>query len=45
MCLHMIETITRIWETSSDEDKQGMARHLFEYIVYDFDRQETWIFG
>ncbi len=40
MCLHAIETLTRLWEVSNDEDKQGMARHLFEYISYDLDRQE-----
>lgn len=40
MCIHAIDTITRLWEVSSDEDKQGMARHLFEYVTYDLDRQE-----
>jgi DNA invertase Pin-like site-specific DNA recombinase len=40
MCLHAIETITRLWEVSSDEDKQGMARHLFDSIVYDLDTQQ-----
>jgi hypothetical protein len=40
MCIHAVETMTRLWEVSSDEDKQGMARHLFEYVIYDLDRQE-----
>jgi hypothetical protein len=40
MCIHTVETMTRLWEVSSDEDKQGMARHLFEYVAYDLDRQE-----
>jgi hypothetical protein len=29
--------ITTMWETSSDEDKQGLARTLFQYIVFDLD--------
>jgi hypothetical protein len=40
MCIHAVETMTRLWEVSSDEDKQGLARHLFDYLVYDLDRQE-----
>jgi hypothetical protein len=40
MCIHTVQTLTRLWDVSSDEDKQGMARHLFEYLVYDLDRQE-----
>lgn len=40
VCLQAVDTINRLWEVSSDEDKQGMARHLFEYIVYDLDKQQ-----
>lgn len=40
MCLHAIDTLTRLWEVSNDEDKQGLARHLFEYITFDLDKQE-----
>ena len=40
MCIHAVDVITRLWEISEDEDKQGMARHLFEHIIYDLDRQE-----
>jgi hypothetical protein len=40
MCVQAIETLNRLWEVSSDEDKQGMARHLFEYLVYDLDKQQ-----
>jgi DNA invertase Pin-like site-specific DNA recombinase len=40
MCLHAVETMSRLWEISSDEDKQGMARHLFETIIYDLDAQQ-----
>jgi hypothetical protein len=40
MCIHTVETLVRLWEVSNDEDKQGMARHLFEYVVYNLDTQE-----
>lgn len=40
MCLHAVETLTRMWEVSGEEDKQGMARHLFEYVTYDLEREE-----
>lgn len=40
MCIHTVDTMRRLWEVSSDEDKQGMARHLFEYVTYDLERQE-----
>lgn len=40
MCLQAIDTVNRLWLISSDEDKQGMARHLFEYLVYDLDKQQ-----
>ena len=40
MCIHAVETMTRLWNVSSNEDKQGLARHLFEYVLYDLDRQE-----
>ena len=40
MCLQGIDTINRLWSINSDEDKQGMARHLFDYITYDLDKQQ-----
>lgn len=40
MCLQGIDTINRLWSINPDEDKQGMARHLFEYITYDLDKQQ-----
>jgi DNA invertase Pin-like site-specific DNA recombinase len=40
MCIDVVEKIVRLWESSDDEDRQGMARHLFEYIVYDLDKQQ-----
>jgi len=40
LCIHAVQTLTRLWEVSSDEDKQGMARHLFEYVIYDLEEQQ-----
>ena len=31
--------MAHVWDTATDEDKQGMAQHLFEEIVFDLD---TW---
>jgi hypothetical protein len=39
MCMDLIDKITRLWEAGSDEDRQGLSRSLFEYVVYDLDRQ------
>lgn len=40
MCLDALEKIALLWEAASNEDKQGMARSLFEYIVYDVDAEQ-----
>ncbi|MCB9450262.1 MAG: hypothetical protein H6672_02415 [Anaerolineaceae bacterium] len=40
MCVQAVETLGRMWDISDDEDKQGMARHLFEYITYDMGTQQ-----
>lgn len=39
MCMDAIHKIEQLWEMSSPEDKQGMARNLFSYLVYDLDTQ------
>lgn len=39
LCLEAIGQLNRLWEISDDEDKQGMVRNLFSYIVYDLDAQ------
>ncbi len=39
MCMEALDNLARLWKTSSDEDKQQMARVLFEYVVYDLDQQ------
>ncbi len=40
MCIDVVDKIVRLWEVSSDEDKQGLVRHLFDYITYDLDKQQ-----
>ena len=39
VCIEAVDKIARLWEASIDEDKQGLARSLFHYIVYDLDSQ------
>jgi hypothetical protein len=39
MCVQAVDTLSRLWEISSSEDRQGLARNLFEYLVYDLDTQ------
>ena len=40
MCMEAVNHIVQVWETSSDEDRQQVARMLFEEIVYDLDKRE-----
>ncbi|GAB5491437.1 MAG: hypothetical protein Phog2KO_16520 [Phototrophicaceae bacterium] len=37
MCVNAVKTMCSTWETNSAEDKQGMARNLFESVVFDLD--------
>jgi hypothetical protein len=37
MCMNVVNQITELWDSSSDEDRQQMAHMLFEEIVYDLD--------
>ncbi len=39
LCVEAIDKINQLWELGDDENKQGMARNLFSYIVYDLDIQ------
>lgn len=39
MCVEAVDKFARLWEISTDEDKQGMARGLFSYIVFNLDTQ------
>ncbi len=40
MCMNALDQLAELWDTAGDEDKQQMARMLFEYVVYDLDRQQ-----
>lgn len=37
LCMEVVDKIHRLWETDTDEDRQGMDRSLFTYITYDLD--------
>jgi DNA invertase Pin-like site-specific DNA recombinase len=37
MCMQAVDKLAKLWDAGDDEDKQGMARSLFSYIVYDLD--------
>jgi hypothetical protein len=37
MCADVVNNMATLWDTADPEDKQGMARNLFEYLVYDLD--------
>ena len=39
VCLEAVDKIAKLWEGDNDEDKQGLARSLFHYLVYDLDTQ------
>lgn len=38
MAIDVVGKINRLWDLSSDGDKQGLAKMLFERVVYDLDR-------
>ncbi len=37
MCMDVVNNMAAMWDSASPEDKQGMARNLFEYLVFDLD--------
>ncbi len=37
LCLETVDKLARLWAGASDEDRQGMARSLFDHVVYDLD--------
>src|SRR5437879_11267574 len=39
MCMETIDNLVRYWDGASNEDKQSLARMLFDYIVYDLNRK------
>lgn len=40
MCVQAVDTLRKMWDIVTDEDKQGMARHLFQYITYDLGTRQ-----
>lgn len=39
MCMEVLNMISSLWDESTDEDRQQLARMIFEGIIYDLDRQ------
>jgi DNA invertase Pin-like site-specific DNA recombinase len=39
MCMEALNLISSVWDESSDEDRQQLARMMFEEIIYDLDQQ------
>lgn len=37
MCMDVVNSMAQLWDMTSPDDRQGMARNLFEYLVYDLD--------
>lgn len=37
MCMDALDKLSRLWDLGEPEDRQGMARSLFSYIVFDLD--------
>ena len=44
MCLDTIEKLATMWDMGEAEDKQGMVRMIFSYIVYDLDTRRIMAF-
>jgi hypothetical protein len=40
MCIQAVEALSSMWEVAGGEDRQGMARHLFEYLTYDLGKRQ-----
>jgi len=45
MCIEAVNRIAQTWDVADDEDKQGMAQHLFSEVVYSPRSCSTWIHG
>ncbi len=37
LCIEAVKQLAMLWDISSDTDRKGMARNLFEYLIYDLD--------
>ncbi len=40
MCVEALDKITKLWDYAEPEDRQGLARLLFESISYDLGKQQ-----
>jgi len=40
MCVEAVQRLSRLWKIASSEDRQGLARSLFESVVFDLDKQQ-----
>ena len=38
-CLEAIDRVAKLWDRAEAEERRTMAQKLFDYIVYDMDRQ------
>lgn len=36
-CVHAIDKISKLWKSGDAQDKQGMAKNIIDYIVFDLD--------
>jgi hypothetical protein len=39
MCVQAVDKLASLWNTSTDDDRQGLARSLFVSLTYDLDRR------
>lgn len=39
ICAEALDKLSRLWDISDDEDRQGLVRSLFTEVVYDLDTQ------
>lgn len=39
LCLEAIDRVAKLWDRAEAEERRTMAQNLFDYIVYDLDRQ------
>lgn len=38
--METVQRLMKIWQYGDDEDKQGLVRNFFDYLVYDFDTKQ-----
>ena len=40
MAIEVVNKLGQLWDSSDDENRQGLAKTLFERVVYDLDKQQ-----